>query len=186
MDKASPELKQLISHYAKWRRVYGSMGKPAPDEPDWENGRLNFRYGYPHPDWWAYVLEVSPGPLHRVLRASTERRETPVESLRATFSRIEDAGKYIIYEIAEDLRIACGLDPITWNWRAKGLDPRVDKVDLAAGESKYVLHDDPSIYFTAYSGGIQPYNHILAISYDELDAELLEGFPEEISKDVAP
>ncbi|MDI3315988.1 MAG: hypothetical protein QJR12_17485 [Mycobacterium sp.] len=187
IDPSDRQVTELIDRYNKWRRVYQYAGKGrlAPDEPDWENGRLYFRRGYPYPDWTAYIIESDTDENFRVLHASTERRNTPIESLQAVFSRIEDAGKFIIYETVTDLRADCRMQSTTRKWRAQGLDPNVEKVMISDKQAKYILRSDPKVYFIAYSGGIQPYNHILPISYDELDAVLLEDFPENVTSRLA-
>lgn len=169
---------ELIDRYNKWRTIYGYADELAPNEPDWEDGRLYFRSGYPNPDWSAFIVEATEDGLYKVAHASTERREYPVESSRAIFSRFEDAGKYIIYEVADLLRVARQLEPLDRKWRAAGLDPRVDKVIVSEKQAKYELRENRSAFFLAYSGGVQPYNHILPLSYEQLDAALLEGFPE--------
>jgi hypothetical protein len=187
IDVSDREVIELVTRYNKWRRIYGYAGKPrlAPDEPDWESGRLYFRNGYPFPDWTAYIIEAAAAGEFNVLRASTERRNTPAESMEAVFSRIDDAGKFIIYKAATSLRVDCRMESITQKWRAEGLNKRVDKLIVSEDQAKYVLRSDPTVYFIAYSGGIQPYNHILPLTYDELDAVLLEGFPEAVRSQLA-
>jgi hypothetical protein len=179
MDK-SPDIAELVAHYNKWRRIYGYAGKTPPDKPDWENGRLYFRDGYPYPDWSASILEVTPDGTYRVLHASTERRQTPIESPRGTFSRIEDAGKFIVYKAATSLMIACFMDPLSWRWDDAGLDPQVDAHIQSDRVVKYVLRNNPDAYFIMTRGDM-PYSHLLPLSYDELDAVLLEGFPESVT-----
>lgn len=186
-DVKDRQVIELITRYNMWRRIYGYAGKLrlTPDEPDWENDRLYFRNGYPFPDWTAYVIEATAARDFRVLRVSTERRIRPAESPEALFSRIEDAGKFIIYKMATNLRVDCRMESITQKWRAEGLNTRVDKMIISEDQAKYVLRSDPTAYFIAYSGGIQPYNHILPLTYDELDAVLLEGFSETVTSQVA-
>jgi hypothetical protein len=177
-DQSDPEIIELIARYNKWRRIYRYAGKSsyAPDEPAFEYGRLWFRNGYPLPDWTAYIIEETVNHEFRVLHASTERRNLPAEAQEAVFSRIQDAGKFLTYKIATSLRVECHLESITQKWRAEGLDPRVDKSIISEDQAKYTLRSDPSIYFIAYSGGIQPYNRLLPLTYDELEEVLLEDF----------
>jgi hypothetical protein len=176
LRKEDPGIAELVAQYNKWRLIYGYAGKPAPNEADWEEDRLFFRFGFPHPDWWAYVLDAAEDGLYSVLRVSTERSLTPVESPRGKFSRIQDAGKFVIYEVAESLRINCRLEPLSWKWDDAGLDPRVDPQIESDRVVKYSLRENPDAYFVMTRGDM-PYSHILSLSYGELDALLLEGFP---------
>lgn len=178
-----PDVIELIARYNKWRRIYGYAGKAAPDEPDWDSGRLYFRTGYPLPDWSAYVLEADRSGLYSVLYASTERRETPVESPQGSFSRIEDAGKFIVYKVATSLMIACFMDPLSWKWDDAGIDPRVDAQIQSDRVVRYVLRSNPEAYFIMTRGDT-PYSHMLPLSYDELDAELLQSFSESVTSRV--
>jgi hypothetical protein len=177
--RADPRFAELISRYEKWRRLYAAAGKAVPDEPVQENGRLYFRDGYPNPGWTAYIIELKDSG-YEVLRASTERRNEPAESQLAYFSRLEDAGKLVIWYVGEGLRMDCWLTPVTRMWQAEGLDPRVQKVQVSDKIARYSLKADPGAYFEAYSGGIKPENHLLPLSYDDLDSVLLEGMPESV------
>ncbi|SOJ55789.1 hypothetical protein MSIMFB_03268 [Mycobacterium simulans] len=176
---------QLIARYHNWRRIYRYADGEVPNEPDWVDGRLYFRNGYPYPGWSAFILEATSDRKYRVLHTSTERRNTSVESSRATFSRLQDAGKYIIYDVADALRVRLGLKPLEQKWRATGLDPRVDKIAISEKQAKYLLRSDEKVYFLAYSGGVQPYNHILSLSYDQLDTVLRDGFPKNVIRPLS-
>src|SRR3954468_19840600 len=112
---------ELLDQYSKWRDAYVLAARPAPNEPDWENGRLYFRIGYPYPDWRAFIIDETDGE-DQVLNASTERSSIVTEGWKAPFSRLEDAGKYITATVADYLRIECGAEPIALRWRAEGLD----------------------------------------------------------------
>lgn len=174
---------ELISRYRKWRRIYSNAGQPAPDEPEWESGRLNFRSGYPYEGWTAYILEPKDSG-YEVLRATTERRTEPSENPLAFFSHVEEAGKYIIWKSAVGVRVALRLPSVSQAWRAEGLDPRVKQISLDTYVSKYELKDDPSRYFVLRAGGVQPENRLLPLSYDELDALLLAGMPESVTSQL--
>jgi hypothetical protein len=180
LKEEDPDIVGLLTRYNRWRWIYDYAAKSPPDEAHWENDRLYFRFGYPYPDWWAYVLEGTSDGHYRVLRASTERTVTPVESSKGIFARLQDAGKFMIYEVAESLRIDCRLEPLSWRWDDAGLDPRVDARIESDQVVKYVLRSNPEAYFMMTRGDM-PYSHILPLSYDELDAELLEGFPESVT-----
>ncbi|WP_255784135.1 hypothetical protein [Mycobacteroides abscessus] len=112
---------------------------------------------------------------------TTERRIDPAEYLDAYFSRLEDAGKYVIWNNGESVRMHVGLRPITRMWREEGLDPRVEKVPVSEGIARYQLKADPDVYLDAFSGGIKPENRLLPLTYDELDAVLQEGMPESVT-----
>ncbi|KAA1244121.1 hypothetical protein F0Q45_25125 [Mycobacterium simiae] len=179
LKEGDPDIVELIGRYSRWRRIYGYAGKAAPDEADLESGRLHFRFGYPYPDWWAFILEGSADGRYRCLRASTERSVTPVETSQGNFARIQDAGKFIIYNIAESLRIDCRMEPISWRWDDAGLDPLVNMYIESYRTVKYVLRNNSNAYFIMTRGDMA-YSHILPLSYDELDAVLLDGFPESV------
>jgi hypothetical protein len=176
---ADPGFAELIDRYEIWRQIYAYAGVPARDEPAWEDGRLNFRSGYPHMDWSAYVIEPKDKG-YNVLRVTTERRNEPLEVLAGYFSHLEDAGKYIIWYIGESLRMQCWLNPITRSWRAEGLDPRVSQISVEKYISRFELKADPSRYFVLQAGGVQPENRLLPLTYDQLDAVLLDEMPESI------
>lgn len=176
------DYQELIDRYNKWRDAYARAGKPAPNEPDWEDGRLLFRIGYPYPDWRAFIIdETNSG--YQVLSASTERSSVPTEGWKATFSRIEDAGKYIIATIADYLRIECKAEPIALKWRAEGLDPRVLKEELTDGLAKYSLSSGPDVYMIANARGIKPEHHVLPLTYDDLNRIMADGLSNDIFQD---
>lgn len=178
LKKDDPDIAELLARYNSWRRIYHYAGESPPDEADWENDRLFFRFGFPHPDWWAYVLEGVNGE-YAVSRVSTERSAVPFETPKGRFSRIQDAGKFMIYEVAESLRISHRLEPLSWKWDDEGLDPHVDAHIKSDREVKYVLRDNPHVFFVMTRGDAF-YTHILPLSYDELDAKLLEGFSDSV------
>jgi hypothetical protein len=183
LEADDPGIAELIGRYNRWRKIYAYAGEPPPDAADLHNGRLFFRFGYPHPDWWGYILEGADGGRYRLLRASTERSATPVESSKGIFARAEDAGKCLIYEVADSLRINCRLEPVIWKWDDAGLDPQVAADIQSDKVVKYSLVSNPNAYFIMTRGDI-PYSHILPLSYDELDAELLEGFPDSVTSRI--
>lgn len=182
-SESSIDYPELIRRYEKWRRIYAYAGQPVPDEPAREDGRLNFRKGYPYEGWTAYILEPK-GAGYQVLRATTERRNEPLEGLAAFFTNLEDAGKFIIWESAVGVRVALRLPSVSQAWRSAGLDPQVEQISLDKYVSKYELKDDPSRYFILQAGGVQPENRLLPLSYDELDTILLDGMPESITSQL--
>jgi hypothetical protein len=176
---SDPGLEELLGRYEKWRQIYAYAGKPAMDEPYLGSGRLLFRAGYPFPGWTAYVIEAKDGG-YNVLRATTERRNEPLETLRGFFSSLNDAGKYVISNIGDSLRIDLRIDPIYWTWEDSGLDPRVIQTSVGQFVSKFELKENPSRYFVLQAGGIQPENQLLPLTYDELDELLVDGLPDSI------
>ncbi|WP_078314971.1 hypothetical protein [Mycobacterium sp. D16Q16] len=176
-----PGAAELIRHHEKWRHIYSAADQPAPNEPVREENRLIFRDGYPYDGWTAYILEPK-GAGYNVLSASTERRNEPHEGVAGYFSTIEEAGKFIIWKSAVGVRVALNLPSISQVWRAAGLDSRVEKIEVSEGIARYRLKARPEIYFEMYSGGIKPENRLLPLTYDELDAVLLEGIPESVDK----
>lgn len=174
---------QFIRQYNLWRQIYGRAGQPARDQPIWENGRLHLRVSYPYPGWTAYVL-APRGDEFDIMSATTERRNEPHERLLGFFSHPDDLGKYILWNIGEDLRVDCRIAPLTPAWREAGLDPRVSQTTLGEYESKFELKDNPARYFVLKKGGVQPENRLLPLTYDGLDALLLDGMPESITSEL--
>lgn len=72
------DYQELIDQYDKWRAAYERAGQPAPNEPDWEGGRLYFRIGYPYPDWRAFIVDDTNGRCE-LLNASIERSAVVTE-----------------------------------------------------------------------------------------------------------
>jgi hypothetical protein len=175
----SDELAELLQFYGKWRAIYSQAGKAPRDEPEWEDGRLWFRDGYPHPDWTAFVLEPT-GDGFEVVRASTERRNDPVMNPEGYFSRLEVAGKFIIAKIGNYLRIDSRLDPTSWAWEDSGTPPEVEELIVSERKVTYRLRSDPDTYFIMTVGD-RPYAHILPLTYGELTRELLSGFPDHVT-----
>jgi hypothetical protein len=173
------DYRELVARYNKWRDAYVRAEKIAPNEPDWENGRLFFRLGYPHPDWRAFIIDEQNGG-YQVVSASTERSAVATEGWKATFSRLEDAGKFVIATIADYLRIECDAEPIAMKWRAEGLDPRVRKEELPDALAKYSLATAQDVYMIADARGIKPEHHVLPLSYDELNQVLADGLPHNV------
>lgn len=180
-----PRLDALISRWQHWRRIYASAGRPAHDEPVWESGRLHLREGYPFPDWTSYIVEPADGGYY-VLTATTERRNNPLEGSVGFFTDADDLSKYLIWNLGENLRISCRLDPIAWAWEYRGLDARARWIPRAEFVSKYELIADPSRYFILRTGGVQPENRLLPMAFDDLEAQLLDGMPAEIRSQASP
>jgi len=82
----------------------------------------------------------------------------------------------VIWKIANGLRVDLRLPSLPLRWAALGLDPRVAHAPLARFLSRYELISDPSRYLVVRTGGIQPENRLLPMTFDELDRELTDGF----------
>jgi len=176
----SAAVSELMRHYGKWRSIYALAGKPSRDEPRWDDeGRLWLSYGYPHPDWTAFVIEPQLDG-YKLFRASTERRNEPVLSPQGFFSRLDVAGKYVIAKVGNYLRIDCRMDPVTWAWEDAGLEDRVGEVVYSDREVKYFHSSDENNYFVMTLAD-RPYSHILPLTYDDLNSLLLMGFPEHVT-----
>lgn len=52
---------RFLQCYEKWRTNYERLGRPAPNAPVWEGGRLLVRMGYPFDGWATYIIAESPG-----------------------------------------------------------------------------------------------------------------------------
>ncbi|WP_155948668.1 hypothetical protein [Mycobacterium sp. URHB0044] len=135
----------LVEHYNGWRAIYRRAGKPPRNEPAWVDGALWLRDGYPHPDWTAFVIEPQVDGF-KVYQASTERRIEPVLSYQGFFSRLQDAGKFVIAAVGDYLRIHCRLDPISWIWMDQGLHPGVEEDVMSDSEVRYRLRSDHGVY----------------------------------------
>ena len=173
---------ELLARYEFWRKIALNTGLLAVDEPTWEAGRLFLREGYPYDGWTGYVVDQESDG-YRVSMISTERQVDPVENPVVFCSDVEEAGKYVVWKVGSATRIALKLPSIVRDWRAAGLDPRVRQISEGQYVSRYELIEDPDRFFTTLrSGGVQPENHLLPISYDELNEVLLEGLPVHITE----
>lgn len=175
-DNSDVAYEDFIQHYEKWVNIYRLVGMTAPNGPVRDGRRLHLRFGYPNEGWSGYIIEETSGG-YNVYGVTTERRNEPSESLKGFFACIEDAGKYVIWNLGENLRVSCRVDPVGWSWEDMELDPRVEWVSIAKFVSKYVLESDPSRYFILQAGGVQPENRLLPLTYDELDMILMAGLP---------
>ncbi|MGE2837133.1 hypothetical protein [Mycobacterium sp. SMC-4] len=174
---------ELLARYNRWRDIYTQAGVPAWDYPEVSAGRLYFRHGYPHPDWYGFAISQDADDHFAVLKVSTERRNTPAEGVDTTFSSIREAGKYIIYNIGNFLRIERRLDPISWSFRDAGMSPEVEKVLISERYARYQLRESPETYFITGARGISWTNWLLTLSYDDVDRRLSDGLPMGLSED---
>lgn len=166
----------FTKRYDHWRELYSRAGKPGPQEAVWEGSRLLLREGYPYEGWGGYIIEPR-GSEYAVLDVTTERRVEPLESPLGYFSLFELAGKYIIWNIGENLRVRSRIPSLELTWGPASLSPGVRAIPIAKYETRYELIDAPQKYIVIRSGGIQPENRLLTMSYDDLDRALEEGLP---------
>ncbi|OBA75486.1 hypothetical protein A5641_24910 [Mycobacterium sp. 1554424.7] len=134
-----------------------------------------------------------------------EREAERSERIEVIFSRFADAGKYIIARIGNGIRSSRNIQrkSLFIDWEERGLDSRIrveaaglEIIDFLATERaaldrdyaeqhlrRYTLEDNPGSYGFALDYE-QPMMQVLALSFEELTAELLEGLPESITSQV--
>lgn len=159
-------------------------------------------------DWGAWIVAREPGGYICVSRSIMHERETTrTERIEVIFSRFLDAGKYIITQLGNSIRTRkdIRLNSIFINWEARGLNPDI-KVEVASQKDidfltnrrntldkeyaekhlkRYSLIDGPESYAIALDYE-RPRMEILALSFEELTAALLDGMPETITSKVYP
>lgn len=152
-------------------------------------------------EWGAWIIAPTPegdfGVLHSLLHERASQRS---ESLEAVFSHSVDAGKYVILQIGDSLRGHLGLQTLFVRWDDRGLnslirvepaDPQtIDRWNREAPTMKrdfakqylnrYSLKDDAGRYGFALPSEVVNME-VLALSFDELTAALLEGMPRSIT-----
>ncbi len=154
--------------------------------------------------WGAWIIGSTHDEYFCVVQSLLhERAAERSEDVQAIFSRFADAGKYIILQIGNSLRYRLGLETLSVKWEARGLNPRIqvappehDVVEFVLHESpglkrefaekhlkRFVLQDDVSSYGFALPGE-QINMEVLAFSFDDLNAALVEGMPESITSQV--
>lgn len=205
----------IVRRYNSWRRIAASTGAEHADEPDWESGRLYFRSDYlakardepqwrEHGDWGAWIVDPTSDGEYCVLRSLVpERSNNRQETVAVVFSRLADAGKYIIAQLGDSIRSRLGLPTLAVHWDDSGLDSRIDAAPADPGTidnlvradpstnrqaaeqhlTIYRVRDDPSAYAIAFPG--DPYIRVLATSFAELRRALLDGMPESITAHIA-
>jgi hypothetical protein len=157
-------------------------------------------------DWAAWIIAPKPEGYICVLRSLKHEREAERdERVEVMFSRFADAGKYIIARIGNSIRSSrdIRLKSLFIDWEERGLDSRI-RVEAAGQETidflavqrptldrdyaeqhlrRYTLEVSPGSYGFALDYE-QPMMQVLALSFEELTAELLEGLPESITSQV--
>jgi hypothetical protein len=158
-------------------------------------------------DWAAWIVAPNPKGYICVLNSLKHEREAErTERIEVMFSRFSDAGKYVILRMGDSIRSRSDirLKTLFVNWEARGLDSRIrveptgrEVIDFLTTErptlekdyaekhlKRYALDDDPGSYGFALDSE-QPRMGVLALSFEELTAALLDGMPESITSKVA-
>ncbi|MCV7198382.1 hypothetical protein [Mycobacterium angelicum] len=156
-------------------------------------------------DWAAWIIERTVEGYYTVIRSVRhERAIERSENAVAVFASVADAGKYVILQIGDYLRSYLGPETLAIKWMATGLDPRIqvrqptkDAIDQFTrfrpagpesfsqqGLQKYTIQDDPSRFGFAFPREARDMQ-ILALTYDELNALLLDGMPEDITSKIS-
>lgn len=156
-------------------------------------------------DWGAWIIASTSEGYFSVLRSLMHERATQrSENVEVMFSHFTDAGKYIILQIGDSLRSDLRLQTLFVKWDDRELSSRI-RIEPASREAvgfwnrvcptlkdgfaekhlkSYTLEDDPSSYGLAL-----PAEHtnmeVLALTFEELTAALLDGMPESITSQVA-
>jgi hypothetical protein len=213
VDSESPfalaSLAAAIDALERVRGVQRCAGVLPYDQPEVTGNRLSFRNGYQKGcekgwrdwtatgEWSAYVIELTERGAHDVLfqrlpEHSSERRE----SLRASFSRLEDATKFVIVNVVESTRTHGGLDSLFVLFRGRGLDDRVvklapeevaittvvarispEKDDLVRSHLQgFALKEDPSTSAIGFPS-VAPYVNVLPLTYREVESASTAGMP---------
>lgn len=207
VDQAS--FGEVLRRFERWRTIAALLGQKPYDEPDFENGRLYFRVDYAaqvaqwppareQGDWGAYIIELAPTGLYNVIRSLWhERAPERTERIEAVFTQPEDAGKYVLAQIADGLHVGLRLKSQFLKWEEQGLDSVISITPLSGSILQYFIEITPGMtldnaheyYFDKYAlrGNLEvyavtssenrPYMQVLVRSFDELDAELVDGLP---------
>lgn len=176
---------KLFERYRVWMQACRLAGISDFNDPVRDGARLYFRQGYPNPGWGAWVIESSEQG-YELVDVQTEHRTNPDELWEVVFSRFEDAEKFVIYEIAETLRVKLRLTPITQIWRSEGLHPGVVIDNVNADQSKYAIANNPAAYFIRRAGGVSPLNRLLPLEIGELEVILCSDMPDHIARTILP
>ena len=205
---------EVIRYYDIWRRIVGLTRNETYYEADWESGRLYFRSDYldkltdwpqwrEKGDWGAWIIDPTPDGHYNVLHSvMPERSNNRQETVEVVFSRLADAGKYIIAQIGDSARMGLRLPTVAMQWDDSGLDPRIEvlpadsaavdypvRVEPATNRQAaeqhlkiYRLREQPGTYALAFPG--EPYMQVLALSFEELNRSLLDGMPNNITSQL--
>jgi hypothetical protein len=156
-------------------------------------------------NWAAWIIEPTSEGYYNVLQSLRhERAFKRTEDVQVVFSQVADAGKYIILQLGDSLRAHLKMETLFVAWDSAGLDSRititmppeqaVDYVlkispgtdrDFAVKYLKqYTFRDNPSSYGLAFPSE-ETCMQVLVLSFQQLNAALLDGMPQEITSQVA-
>jgi hypothetical protein len=156
-------------------------------------------------DWAAWIIAPTREGYFCVLHSLRHERDAQrTERVEVMFSNASDAGKYIILQIGDSIRCDLRLQTLFIKWDDRELNPRIqikpadrETIDFLTRErpslerdyaekhlKNYTLVDDPSSYGFALPAD-QTNMEVLALSFEELTAALLDGMPESITSQVA-
>jgi hypothetical protein len=209
-DVEQAGFQEVLRRFERWRTIAAVLGQKPYDEPDFENGRLYFRWDYAEQvskwpdareqgDWAAYIIEPAPDGLFYVIRSLWhERASQRTESVEVVFAQAQAAGKYVLAHVANSIRYERKLKSMSILWRERGLGSKIDIAAPSEGilegilkrtphanlemlreyQKRYFMLDHPEIFAVTASAS-SPYMQVLTLSFDQLDAELLDGLPVE-------
>jgi hypothetical protein len=205
-------MSQAIAAFNRYRLLQDCSRETPYDEPEVDDGRVYFRNGYRQglvegwPDWarrgdWSgYAIDLSRPEMYEVIFSrKPERSAERVESIDVTFSRIEDAVKYVLTKVGDTMRTRFGLSSLFVLWKARGLDPRLDKIPPTAAEiqrmidllppgkaelvqkhlQRLVLREHPQVQSISFPGA-EPYMNVIPLTYRELERALTHGLPDDV------
>lgn len=206
---------ELITHYDLWRKISSSVGGDSYDEAEIQDHRLYLRSDYADklkkwPDWaefgdWGAWIITSTAEGYFCVWSSLkhERQAERDEDIKVLFSKLSDAGKYVIMRIGDGVRVDLRLQTQYVKWDDRGLDSHI-LVEPANQEAiaflntqcptlregfaeqylkRYTFENHPGSYAFAFPED-QPRMEVLAMSFEELTAALLEGMPDSITSQV--
>lgn len=150
-------------------------------------------------DWSAYIIEPTERGYTNVLQSLKGERDVDRhERVLAAFARPEDAGKFVIARVANTLRVTRGLESIVVRWRRQGVDIRMQICEPSPDQLRYMqetclgikpglleqhlrryfLADEPEVHALPLPSEV-PLMNVLPLTFDDLDAILTEGFPQD-------
>lgn len=137
------------------------LGEPIVDEQGW----LMMQSG----DVFFGLAAVEGG-----FRSVTVDRGKPL--MRQSFALLSEAGRFLIVDIADEIRRQAGVGMKFREWRAAGVDPRVT-AEPAENGTRLTLRTDSTR--TCVVDGLyrESFSHAMPLTYEELDRQLVEGIP---------